>query len=231
MRHRNHRGVAVIEFSFAMLFLVPLLLGTIGIGLNLVQQLQTVQLARDAGYMYARQVDFTQTANQTLIAGLGVGVGLSVTPSASNAVLIFSTVKYVDKAMCQSDNKWNNTTDASNGCTNYQKWVFAQRIVIGDSSIRSSSAGSPVTSGGDPVAIDSSGNIALDDQVTNSGDVAISTTTGGIAYFAGIGPYQSVSGNVSGLPSGQMVYLSEVACRGVTMRPFTVPVRYSYNVF
>jgi len=231
MRRRNLRGVAIIEFSLAMLVLVPALLGTIGIGLNLVQYLQTVQLARDAGYMYARQVDFTQTANQTLIAGLGANVGLTTSSSTSKAVLILSQVTYVDSALCQSDNKWNNTTNTSNGCTNYQKWVFAQRIVIGDSTVRSSSFGSPVTTGSNPVPIASSGNISLDAQVTNSGDVAVSTTSGGVAYFAGIGPYQTVSGNNSGLPSGQVVYVSEAASRGVTMPPFTVPVRYSYNLF
>jgi hypothetical protein len=231
MRHRNLRGVAIVEFSFAMLVLVPALLGTIGIGLNLVQHLQTVQLARDAAYMYARQVDFTQTANKTLIAGLGADVGLSATPANSKAVLIFSTVKYVDPAMCQSDNKWNNTTNSPNGCTNYQKWVFSQRVVVGDSTLRPSNFGSPITTGGTPVALDSSGNVSLDAQVTNAGDVAVSTTVGGVQSFAGINPYQSVSGTISGLPSGQLVYVVEAASRGFVMPPFTVPVRYSYNVF
>lgn len=231
MRRRNLRGVAIIEFTFAMLVLVPTLLGTIGIGLNLIQHLQTVQLARDAGYMYARQVDFTQTANQTMIAGLGADVGLTTSASTSKAVLILSQVLYVDSAMCQSDNKWNTTTNTPNGCTNYQKWVFAERIVIGNSTIKSSNFGSPVTTGANPVVIDSGGNISLDAQVTNSGDVAVSTTTGGVAYFAGIGPYQSLSGNVSGLPSGQVVYVSEAASQGFSMPPFTVPVRYSYNLF
>ena len=231
MRRRNLRGVAIIEFSFAMLVLVPALLGTISIGLNLIQHLQTVQLARDAGYMYARQVDFTQTANQTLIAGLGSDVGLTTSASTSKAVLILSQVKYVDSALCQSDNKWNAGNNTPNGCTNYQQWVFAQRIVIGNSSIRSSGFGSPVTTGSNPVTIASSGNIALDAQVTNSGDVATSTSSNGVNVFAGINPYQVSNGNVSGLPSGQVVYVSEAASRGTSLPPFSVPVRYSYNLF
>jgi hypothetical protein len=231
MRRRNLRGVAITEFAFSMLLLVPMLLGTIGVGINLVQHLRTVQLARDAGYMYARQVDFTQTANQTLIVGLGASVGLTTTASTSSAVLILSTVTYVDSAMCQSDNKWNNTTNTPNGCTNYQQWVFAQRIVIGNSSIRSSSFGSPVTTGSNPVTIASSGNISLDAQVTNSGDVATSTASGGVNTFAGINPYQTTNGNISGLPSGQMVYVAEAASTGFTMPPYSVPVRYAYNVF
>jgi hypothetical protein len=231
MRRQNLRGVAIVEFSFAMLVLVPLLLGTIGIGLNLVQHLQNVQLARDAGYMYARQMDFSQTANQTLIAGLGANVGLTTSASTSTAVLILSQVAYVDSAMCKSDNKWNTTTNQPSGCTNYQQWVFAQRIVIGNSTVRSSNFGSPVTTGSNPVVIASSGNISLDTQVTNSGDVADSTSSNGVNTFAGINPYQTSNGNISGLPSGQVVYVAEAASQGFSMPPFTVPVRYSYNLF
>jgi hypothetical protein len=232
MSQWNHRGVAIIEFSFAALVLVPLLLGMTGIGLNLVAHLQAVQLARDSGYMYARQVDFTQTANQTVLLGLGAGLGLSADTSTSQAVLILSSVTYVDSAMCKSDNKWNNTTNTPSGCTNYLEWVFAQRITIGNSSVHSSNFGSPVTTGTNPVQLDSEGNVSLDAQVTNAKDVAVSATVGGVQIFAGISPYQSLSGNVSGLPSGQVVYVAEAAGRGFSMPPFAVnPVMYSYNLF
>ena len=166
MSQRNRRGVAIVEFSFATLVLVPLLLGMAGIGLNLIAHLQTVQLARDAGYMYARQVDFSQTANQTVLLGLGAGLGLSANTSTSQSVLILSSVTYVDSAMCKSDNKWNNTTNAPSGCTNYLKWVFAQRISIGNPSVHSSNFGSPVTTGTNPVTLDAEGNVTLDAQVT-----------------------------------------------------------------
>ena len=53
MKRKNSSGVSIIEFTFAMLILVPLLLGTTAIGLNMVLDLQTVQLARDAGHMFA----------------------------------------------------------------------------------------------------------------------------------------------------------------------------------
>jgi hypothetical protein len=232
MEHRNRRGVALVEFSFSLLVLVPLTLGTIGIGLNLTEHLQTVQLARDAGYMYARQVDFGAAANQTVLLRLGADLGLSTNAATSNAVLILSTVKYVDSAMCKSDNKWNNTTNQPNGCTNYLKWVFSQRIVIGNPSVRSSAAGSPITTGGSPVHLDSGGNVSLDEQVTKSGDVAVSKAVSGVERFEGISPYQSLNGNVSGLPSGQVVYVAEAAGKGFNMPPFAVhPVMYSRNLF
>jgi len=209
-----------------------LLLGTISIGINLIRHLQTVQLARDAGYMYARQVDFTQTATQTVLVRLGADLGLTTNAATSNATLILSAVKYVDSALCASDGKWNNTTNTSNGCTNYGKWVFAQRIVIGNTSLQSSYFGSPATGGSSPVTIDSGGNISLDAQVTNAGDVATSTSVGGFNCFAGIAPYQSIAGNASGLPSGQLVYLAEAAGAGFRMAPFSGgSTLYSFSIF
>jgi len=54
-----------------------------------------------------------------------------------------------------------------------------------------------------------------------------------VATFAvGINPYSNVSGVVSGLPSGQMIYISEGASLGMALPPF-VPgnVVYSYAMF
>jgi len=39
MKRKNLQGVAIIEFCFAMLIMVPLLLGTIGVGIQLIQQM------------------------------------------------------------------------------------------------------------------------------------------------------------------------------------------------
>ena len=41
-----------------MTFMVPLWLGTSAVGLNMITSLQVIQLARDAGHMYARGVEF-----------------------------------------------------------------------------------------------------------------------------------------------------------------------------
>src|SRR4051794_23481701 len=99
---KDQCGVAIAEFSFVMLVLVPLLLGTVVIGVNMVRSLQTVQLARDAGHMYARGVDFSQIGNKTILATIGTGTGLSTTAGAGSSVVILSTITYVDKAMCLS---------------------------------------------------------------------------------------------------------------------------------
>ena len=68
------------------------------------------------------------------------------------------------------------------------------------------------------------GAISLNDQATNSGDVA--------TFAVGINPYASVNGNVTGLPSGQVIYVSESASSGLALPPF-VPsgLVYSYAMF
>ena len=62
--HRSQRGGSSIEFAFIVLTLVPLLLGTGATGVNMIRTLQTAQLARDAGHMFARGVDFSLTRKQ-----------------------------------------------------------------------------------------------------------------------------------------------------------------------
>lgn len=224
MRNRKLRGVAIVEFSFVMLVLVPLLLGTTVIGVNMVRSLQTIQLGRDAGHMYARGVDFSQIGNKTILATIGAGVGLSTTSGSGSAVVILSAVTYIDKAMCLSDGLPVDAGGNPIGCTNLGRWVFTQRLVIGQPSIHGSNFGSPLVGGSTGVTLDATtGAISLDDQVKK---------TGARATFSGVNPYRNVQGVVSGLPSGQVIYVAEASARGFNMPPILPnAVHYSFNMF
>lgn len=68
---RKERGGSVIEFGLILTFLVPLLIGTGVMGINMVREQQTIQLAREAGYLYARGFDFSLPGNQTILANIG----------------------------------------------------------------------------------------------------------------------------------------------------------------
>lgn len=222
MRRKRQRGVAILEFSLIMLVQVPLLLGTTAVGLNMLRTLETVQLARDAGHMYAKGTDFSQPGNQTVLLTLGSDLGLTGSSTTSQALVILSSVTYVDQAMCASAGK----VDAQGnplGCTNLGNWVFTQRIEIGQTALRTSNFGSPLTSGPNAVAVDATtGKISLSDQVTKSGDVA---------NFTGINPYANVNGTVSGLPSGQVIYISEAASTGIKMPGVSNNVMYAFGMF
>jgi hypothetical protein len=222
MQRRTKRGVAIIEFSFVMLVLVPLTLGTTAVGLNMLTSLATVQVARDAGHMYAKGTDFSQPGNQTILTTLAANLGLTTNVTSSKALVILSAVTYIDKAMCASAGKVDSSGNPL-GCTNYQKWVFTQRIEMGKTTLRTSNFGSPLTSGPNGVTVDSTtGKISLSDQVTKSGAVA---------SFTGINPYSVVNGTVSGLPSGQLIYISEVASTGISMPYSSQNVMYAYGMF
>lgn len=211
MRRNLQRGAAYVEFGLSLLVLSPLLLGVVGLGLSMHRQLQTVQLARDAGHMFARSIDFTLLGNQQILSDVGGALDLTATaPSitgtagSGNSVVILSTVRYVDVSACSLAGKVDTHGNPS-GCTNYQRWVFAERLVIGNSTLRTSNLGTPASS-----IVTSNGSIAITDQVTNTTDVA---------NVSGFNPWSSVSS--TGLPSGQIVYVSEAAGLGFRMPPFS----------
>lgn len=228
-RKTSRRGQSFIEFAFITLFLIPLFLGTTGVGVNMIKALQLTQLARDAGHMYARGVHFEQAGNRTFLTTIGANVGLSTTPANSKAVVILSRLTYVDNATCIAGGCTTDSSGNAIGCTNKSLWVFTQRLVIGQPSVRTSNFGSPIvcppsgqcTTGVTPAA---DGTISTSDYVTKSGAVAT---------FSSINPYaKATDGSVSGLPSGNYVYVSEAAALGFSLPPFMPNARlYSFGMF
>jgi hypothetical protein len=226
-RQQNSRGVSSIEFAFSTLVLVPLLLGTGVTGINLIRTQQTVQLARDAGHMYAKGVDFSSASpgNQTILVDLGAGLGLSSTAGSGSAVVTLTSLLYIDKNQCANvtggvDSNGNPTSV----CTNYGYWVFTQRYSVGNPSVRSSNYGSPLTTGPNQVTVNPvSGAISQSDYITKSG---------ARATFSGVNPYQVVNGTAEGLPSGNLLYLAEAASTGFNMPPFVSnAAAYSWGFF
>ena len=218
----GRRGGATIEFSLVLLVLIPLLLGAGVVGVNMVRTLQTIQLARDAGHMYARGVDFSQPGNQTILLQIGQSVGLA-TGSSGSAVVTLSSLTYVDLAACTSVGAVSNGKPTS-ACTNFGDWVFTQFMVIGNASLRRNGIGSPLVSGPTGVTVNATtGQISLAQYVTQAGAVAT---------FNSINPYSVVSGTARGLPSGQFLYIAEAGVRGFSMTPFvTNGMTYSYGIF
>jgi len=204
MRPRTQRGVAYIEFALSLLVLIPLLLGVLRLGNSKHRQLQTVQLARDADHMYARGIDFTLLGNQQVLASIAGALNLSTTLGSGNSVVILSTVRYVDVSACSQAGRVDSHGNPS-GCTNYQDWVFAERLVIGNNTLFTSRTGTPSAS-----IIASDGTISITNQATNTSDVATIT---------GFNPWNSTTS--TGLPSGQVVYVAEAAALGFRMPPFS----------
>jgi hypothetical protein len=128
-----------MEFSFSTLFWVPLLLGTMVLGLNLSRSIHVAQFCRDAGHMYAYGVDFSQTANQNLLVQLASGLNISA--SGGNGVVIFSTITTIAASDCTAGGLQANSSQ----CPNLNYSVFTNRIIIGNSSLKTSAFGTPAS--------------------------------------------------------------------------------------
>lgn len=218
MKRHSSRGVSSLEFAFVVLTLTPLLLGTGVVGINMIRTLATVQLARDAGHMYARGLDFSQPGNQTLLATLGGNLGLSATAGSGQAVVILSALTYVDKNACTLGGAVDKNGNLS-GCNNYQKWVFTQRLYIGNSSVRQSNFGTPT-------------GVVINPTTGKIDPSEYATKDGAAAQFNSINPYSVVNGQGQGLPSGQTLFVAEAASTGFNLPPFVSnATAYSYDLF
>jgi hypothetical protein len=127
----SESGVAVIEFSLTTLLWVPLLLGTLFFGAELVRAMQAVQVIRDAASLYSRGVPIWSPSSKYLIAGLGRELNLQQT--GGTATVIFTTIQFISKNECAV------FSGTSINCTNMGFWVVTQRSTVGNASLYTSS--------------------------------------------------------------------------------------------
>jgi len=211
MRRKLKRGGAAVEFALSLIVLIPLLLGVVGLGLSLLRQMLTVQLARDAGSMSARKIDFTASGNQQIlsqIAGslsLTAGSGTGGTAGSGNSVVILSTMEYVSASVC------GQATPAlaadTTHCPNLGSWVFAKRIVVGNSTLAYSSLGTPPST-----IIASDGTISINNQCLTKADQVNSSNPW-------INP--NIPAADLAVLQTQPIYVSEAVASGFQMPPFS----------
>jgi len=117
-RKKGERGNELIEFVFVIIVLVPLMMYMVILGVDLARFVEVTQVASDAGSMYSRGVDFSQSGNQQELARMGQTLGMAVPGTGSGAVLL-SKITYI----------------ATNGCTqpcNAGDYVLVQMNDVGD---------------------------------------------------------------------------------------------------
>ncbi len=161
-RNRSQRGNSLIEFGLVMVFIIPLLFGTVALGVNLGRGIQAAQISRDIANMFARGVDFSQPGNQTVARTLAQGFDLT---STGNGVLILSEIITVYQADCDA-------AGYTTGCANLGSTVFTNRVVIGKSSLRASNFGTP-----NAAYLNAQGNISANNYLLQSSCVATGFAT------------------------------------------------------
>jgi hypothetical protein len=173
--HRGERGQVYIEFVLvASFFLVPVILGLITVGIAVVRNFQVNQLTRDVAHMMARGVDFSQQANQNLVAN-DLANGLSLPANSGNAAGSASGNGVLVLSVFES-------LTASCNCANAGHIVLIDRVVIGNNTLYTSSFGAPASINA------ATGNVAnySSDAGAQADNVAGVVTIGsnGLAYMA-----------------------------------------------
>jgi hypothetical protein len=151
------RGSTLIEFVLAGSFIfMPLLVGTVSIGMSMIRSIQVTALNRDVGHLFAGGVDFSQAANQNLL--VNIAGDLSISSAGGNGVVILSEI---------------DGTGANQA-------VISRRLVIGNASLRASSYGTPdmTDASGNVTATDSSAS------AVNFTPSVIPMVQGQVAYVA-----------------------------------------------
>jgi hypothetical protein len=125
----SRRGVAIVEFTLSLVFLIPLLLGTFVFGFRLIRSTEMEQIVRDVGHMYVRNIDFTQPGPVSNAQTMAQGFSLT---STGTSLLILSTIRIIQQSDCDAANP---TKPAGTPCTNLNNPVFTQQIMIGNTSL------------------------------------------------------------------------------------------------
>jgi len=150
----KQKGNTIVEFAIATMFLIPLLLGTVNVGMNLSRSIQVTQLSRDAGHMFVRFVDFSLPANQDLIVRLATGLGM--TRTSGNAKVILTRVMMIGADECAAGGLQVQE------CTNYLQPVITQQIIIGNAALSPSQLGEPPS-----YMLDEKGEISMADYLSD----------------------------------------------------------------
>ncbi len=150
-------------------------------GMNFLRFNKATDVCRSASLLFVKGIDFTLPGNQDIISRVASGLDLvdNATTSASgvttgSGLIVFSIVQYIGPNTC-------------NNCTNLNKYVFLQRIYVGNTNL--AIAGTTVASalGSPNNSVWSSSTGAVSNTQTNAGAQVPSGSTGALPTTMGDG--------------------------------------------
>jgi len=142
-RRRSQSGNALIEFTVAYAFMIPLVLGLTAFGLGLIKYLQVSSINRTAGSMFVQGADFTQTSYQKVLGKVSGDLGFADSNNniltTGNGVITLTELMRIGTPQCAG-------IDTGYTCNNLNKVVVVKQIVLGNTSLSHQSAfGNPTT--------------------------------------------------------------------------------------
>ena len=154
-RKKSQGGNAILEGTLCFIFLVPLLVGSVGLGMSLNRSIQANQVTRSACHMYARGLNFTVAGNQQLLVRMATGLNLQITGGDG--------IVYLTRAVKIGDQQCLDGGVSLSECSNRGQTVITGRIKFGNTSLCTSSYGNPAST-----YFNSSGNAAEVDYLKQS---------------------------------------------------------------
>ena len=150
LRNRKRKGSSIVEFAVVAPMLFGLLVGTFSLGNGLSRMVQAGSVCRNANVLVVRGFDLANWDNQRLVVKTAAGLGMNIPgtyswpdPSGKAAVILTKVIKVGLSACAQGVTNWNGDTGT---CANYQKYVIASRVIIGNQTRWPSATGSPSSS-------------------------------------------------------------------------------------
>jgi len=185
-KHKNKEaGNVIIEFAVVVTFLVPMLAASFTIGMTMVKGIQSGNVCRDADVLFVRSqtdpqsgIDLSQPGTQAIVVRAAQGLGMTLASSANpnpynpdpagKGVVILTKVLLVGAATCATGNPAGHSPWTTANCPNYDSYVMASRINIGNNTTYTSRLGR------EPSLTQTSGNFSASD-IANTSSLQIPT--------------------------------------------------------
>lgn len=208
MRKNKTKGNAIVEFALAASVMIPAIIGSAGVGVQLGRSIQVAQVSRDTCKMFFTGIDFTTASNQKLVGRLAYGMGLASSSDGTinptgNGLVVLTKVQKVGSSQCQLGGYSNGN------CPNKGLLVIVKRVAFGNTSLRQSSFGMPPN-----MMIQGEGEVLASDFADESSLVVPATA-----------PTQYLN-----LTDGQYAYVTETFFRMPSMSGFGASNSYAFNV-
>jgi len=197
-RQKRESGNAIVEFALVATFLVSLLMGTFSVGMTLTRSVQAGIVSRDAGAMFMRYVDFTQTQNKNILVRLANGMGMTTT--GGSGVVIMTQITKIGDAQCTAGGL------TAGNCPNNGQNVVVKRMVVGNPAVYTTTFGNPTSAIIGSQGMISSANYLTDASVRAPAFSAVMTLTAGEYAYVAEAYFQTTAINMPGYRDNTYVY-------------------------
>jgi hypothetical protein len=184
IRSKSESGQAMLEFALVTISMTFMFAGAFTIGAMLNKALQVSNVTRSAAVLMVRSVTDTKadlnlalTQNQRMLireaGGLGMAANAQYDPSATgNGAIFLSQVVLIGANECAKGTTGQSPPWSSGNCPNYNNYVFAYYVPIGNTTRWASAFGHPSLA---DVELD--GTITMQNMVMHSANAILPVST------------------------------------------------------